>query len=50
MIGGHLLVHWSRVPNSVALSSGEAELNASVKGITEVSGCIYISYELGFDF
>ena len=30
MIGSHLILHWSRVQNSVALSSGEAELNSAV--------------------
>ena len=38
--GTHLISHWSRVQNNVALSSGEAELNSSVKGLSEVIGII----------
>ena len=36
MWGGHIISHRSRVQNNVAMSSGEAELNASVKGLSEV--------------
>ena len=35
MCGSHLIHHWSRTQATVALSSGEAELNAAVKGISE---------------
>ena len=35
MLGNHLIAHWSKMQSSVALSSGEAELNAAVKGISE---------------
>ena len=30
--------HWSKVQSNVALSSGEAELNAAVKGLSETIG------------
>ena len=33
--GQHLLAHWSKMQLSIALSSGEAELNSQVKGISE---------------
>ena len=35
MNGSHLIGHWSKMQVGVALSSGEAELNAQVKGIAE---------------
>ena len=38
MRGGHLIVHWSRTQQLVALSSAEAELNAAVKAAQEASG------------
>ena len=34
----HVLCHWSKLQVTIALSSGEAEVNASVKGISEVIG------------
>ena len=34
----HVLCHWSKLQATIALSSGEAEVNASVKGISEVIG------------
>ena len=37
--GKHLICHWSKLQNTVALSSGEAELNALVKSMSE-SLCI----------
>ena len=48
MLGGHVLLSWSRVQSTIALSSGEAELNSSVKGISEIIGIINLSAELGF--
>ena len=33
--GDHVLCHWSKIQATVALSSGEAEVNALVKGISE---------------
>ena len=35
MIGGHLISHWCRLQDRIALSSGEAELYAGVRGISE---------------
>ena len=37
-VGAHTLCHWSKLQSTVALSSGEAELNAAVKGISEMIG------------
>ena len=36
--GRHLLTHWSSTQANIALSSGEAELNAIVKGTSETLG------------
>ena len=38
MHGQHILSHWSKLQSTIALSSGEAELNAGVKGISETIG------------
>ena len=35
MRGNHLLTHWSRAQSCIALSSGEAELNAMLKAASE---------------
>ena len=35
---GALLAHWSKTQSNIALSSGEAELNAAVKGLSETIG------------
>ena len=37
-INGRTVAHWSKLQSNVALSSGEAELNATVKGIAEMIG------------
>ena len=37
-LGGTTVLHWSKLQSNVALSSGEAELNASVKGVSEAIG------------
>ena len=34
-MGAHLLTHWSRTQSCIALSSGEAELNAMLKSACE---------------
>jgi len=47
--GCHLISHWSKLQGTIALSSGEAELNAAVKGISEVIGVQELSKELGND-
>ena len=46
-IGRHVIAHWSRTQPVVALSSGEAELNASLKGGCEVLGANELLNELG---
>ena len=38
MMGSHVLQHWSNQQATIALSSGEAELNSSVKGVSEALG------------
>ena len=38
MRGSHCLAQWSRTQAAVALSSGEAELNAALKGAVELLG------------
>ena len=40
MHGKHMLGHWSSTQSSVALSSGEAELNALVKAMSESLGVL----------
>ena len=44
--GGHGLGQWSRTQSSIALSSGEAELNAALKGATELVGLRALMQEL----
>ena len=39
-MGKHVLSHWSSTQATVALSSAEAELNAMVKGISELLGVL----------
>ena len=36
--GMHLVNHWSKMQATIALSSGEAELNSAVKGVSEGIG------------
>ena len=48
-IGGHLISHWSKTQQTVALSSGEAELNATLKGACESLGQKYLMEELGVE-
>ena len=45
-VGDSLIAHWSKMQSNVALSSGEAELNAAVKGISELIGVIELCREL----
>ena len=47
MHGGHLVTHWSRTQQLVALSSAEAELNASVKAGQEGLALRNLTVELG---
>ena len=48
MLGHHCLTHWSRTQSGVALSSGEAELNAALKGGAEGLGIQTMAYDLGW--
>ena len=52
MRGGHLLKHWSSTHQTVALSSGEAELKGIVKGAAEGIGMQNIAKYLSiyYDF
>ena len=45
--GGHCLHQWSRTQSNIALSSGEAELNAALKGGVELIGVQNLMLELG---
>ena len=45
--GGHLISHWCKTQATVALSSGEAELNAIVKGCSEGIGVYELLRDLG---
>jgi hypothetical protein len=47
--GSHLISHWSKLQGNIALSSGEAELNAAVKGVSEVIGVQEMCREFGYD-
>ena len=47
MIGDHCIKQWSKTQASIALSSGEAELYAIVKGCTEGMGLKAVAYEMG---
>ena len=46
MLGNHLLVHWSKMQANIALSSGEAELNSAVKGVSEIIGVKFLCDEM----
>ena len=45
--GRHLVGHWSKLQNSPAPSSGEAELNACSKGLSEVLGIRHFLSQIG---
>ena len=44
-LAGTTVAHWSKLQSNVALSSGEAELNAAVKGVAEAIGVYQIIKE-----
>ena len=46
MKGGHLLLWWARTQQLIALSSAEAELNASIKAGIESLGVVNMGREL----
>ena len=45
-LDGTTLAHWSKLQSNVALSSGEAELNATVKGLSEAIGIWELVHEV----
>ena len=45
MFTGAVLAHWSKTQSNIALSSGEAELNAAVKGMSETIGLYHLISE-----
>ena len=47
MKGDHMLTHWASTQASVAISSGEAELNGTVKAGSEALGIMNLHDELG---
>lgn len=47
MRGSHLLAHWCKTQQVIALSSAEAELNACVRGVSECIGAFELSRECG---
>jgi len=48
LLGSHLIAHWSKLQGTVALSSGEAELNAAVKGVSEIIGIQELAQEFNY--
>ena len=48
LLGSHLISHWSKLQGTIALSSGEAELNAAVKGVSEIIGIQELAQEFGY--
>ena len=49
MLGTHLLKHWASTQKKITLSSGEAELGAVVKSISEVLGIQSVARDLGVE-
>ena len=47
MRGNHLICHWARTLQLIALSSEEAELNAAVKATQEGLGVAHLEEEFG---
>lgn len=45
-LGGTTVSHWSKTQSNIALSSGEAELNAAVKGVSEGVGVYELMNEI----
>jgi hypothetical protein len=45
-LGDTTVQHWSKLQSNIALSSGEAELNAAVKGISEGIGLLELMQEV----
>ena len=49
LLGNHLVSHWSKLQGTIALSSGEAELNSAVKGVSEAIGLKELCHAGGYD-
>ena len=49
LLGSHLLTAWSRTQSCIALSSGEAELNAILKAACEGLSLQYLLREIGVE-
>ena len=49
LIGGRNVKHWSKTQSTIALSSGEAELNGIGQGIAQGLGVQSICRDLGYD-
>ena len=47
--GNHLICHWSKTQSTIALSSGEGEVNACVKGMSEGLGVFELISEMGYN-
>ena len=45
-IGNHLIAAWSRVQRRIALGSGEAELYAGMRGISDTLGFVHMMREV----
>ena len=50
MINGHNVKHWSKTQSTIALSSGEAELNGIGAGIAQGLGVQSICRDLGYEY
>jgi hypothetical protein len=50
MVGRHVVKTWSRTQKVVALSSGEAEMIAAVKGLSEGLGMKAMAAEWGIEY
>ena len=48
-VGDHLIAAWSRVQPRIALSSGEAELSACMRGISQTLGFVHMMREFMTD-
>ena len=49
MLGTHLLKHWASTQKKITLSSGEAELGAVVRGVSEALGIQSVARDLGVE-
>ena len=49
MLGTHLLKHWASTQKKITFSSGEAELGAVVRGVSEVLGIQSVARDFGVE-